>query len=148
MFDTIDRFSGEYRFLSNFYECEIRYGDRTYKTAEHAYQSAKSTDFNYKNGIQNCFTAGQAKRFGRTAKLRPDWELIKCEVMLTILRIKFSDSKLRKLLLDTGDINLVEGNTWGDKFWGVDINTNTGKNVLGILLMKVRDEIKTNAHRK
>ena len=56
------------------------------------------------------------------------------------LRIKFSNPKLRKALLDTGDEYLEEGNTWGDQYWGVC--NGVGKNKLGKLLMKIRQEIK------
>ena len=63
--------------------------------------------------------AGAAKRVGRMLPLRPDWEEVKVRVMETVLRTKFHDPDLRARLLATGEADLVEGNHWGDKFWGV-----------------------------
>ncbi|MBQ6221203.1 MAG: hypothetical protein IJJ44_01130 [Solobacterium sp.] len=37
---------------------------------------------------------------------------------------------------------MVEGNTWNDRCWGVDIRTGTGQNHLGIILMKIRSELR------
>lgn len=45
-------------------------------------------------------------------------------------------------LLATRDRMLIEGNDWGDTFWGmVD---GEGENNLGKILMRVREEIKTD----
>jgi predicted NAD-dependent protein-ADP-ribosyltransferase YbiA (DUF1768 family) len=49
---------------------------------------------------------------------------------------------LGDMLLSTGDELLIEGNTWGDTYWGVDLKTGIGENKLGKILMKVREEIK------
>lgn len=91
-------------------------------------------------------TPGKAKRLGRCCELRPDWESIKDSIMESALKQKFSDPDFQQALLDTGDEWLEEGNTWHDNYWGVchcekcqDI---VGKNTLGKLLMKVRQEIK------
>ena len=59
--------------------------------------------------------------------------------MEEIVRIKFKDEDLRKLLLATCTEELVEGNNWGDKFWVVC--DGQGRNELGKILMKVRREI-------
>lgn len=58
--------------------------------------------------------------------------------MEQILRVKFSDPTLRKLLLDTGNAKLIEGNTWNDTFWGVC--RGKGQNNLGLILQKLRAE--------
>ena len=54
--------------------------------------------------------------------------------------MKFNIPELKQKLLETGNTELVEGNTWGDTFWGV-YNVE-GENILGRLLMKVREELK------
>ena len=59
--------------------------------------------------------------------------------MYQILKSKFQNPELSKLLLETGDCELIEGNTWGDQFWGVC--KGVGENNLGKLLMKVREEL-------
>lgn len=43
------------------------------------------------------------------------------------------------MLINTGDAELIEGNSWGDTFWG-ECN-GIGENNLGKILMKIRKEI-------
>ena len=76
---------------------------------------------------------------GRQVKLRKDWEDIKLQVMENALRLKFQDSTLRKKLIATGDEELIEGNPWEDRYWGVC--NGSGKNKLGKLLMKIRKDL-------
>jgi ribA/ribD-fused uncharacterized protein len=134
---TIDRFWDEYRFLSNFYLCEIKYAGLTYSSTEAAYQSMKVVMgrelFQYMN-------PGQAKKAGSKVAIRHDWEEVKLQVMEEILRVKFSNIELRQALLGTGDAILIEGNTWGDVFWGRC--KGIGENHLGRLLMKIRDDLR------
>lgn len=139
----INEFSGEYRFLSNFWMCPVQYEGYIYPSSEHAYMAAKTTDHVLRRQIADCPTAGDAKKLGRKVQLRPDWEIIKFSVMLEILLDKFKrNTQLGKLLLATGDQELIEGNWWGDKIWGVCLKTNQGENNLGKTLMTVRDLIK------
>ena len=56
--------------------------------------------------------------------------------MKDILMAKFEDVELQRLLYETGDQQLIEGNNWGDRYWG-QVN-GEGKNRLGELLMEVR----------
>lgn len=131
----IDSFSGEYRFLSNFYPSPIKWHDGIYPTVEHIFQAFKTIDPEERDEIRNAKTPGEAKRLGRKVTLRPDWNDIKIEVMNNFLQSKFRIPELRNKLMDTGTRELIEGNTWGDRFWGVD---GTGKNELGKLLMEIR----------
>jgi len=137
---VISHFVGEYRFLSNFYPCRIVWDDEEYPSAEHAFQAAKTLDPLEATSIRKASTPFQAKQRGRKVTLRDDWEEIKDFVMLEILRRKFSVLEFRDRLLATKDANLVEGNTWGDLYWGVC--DGRGKNRLGELLMHVREEQK------
>ncbi len=137
----IDKFFNEHAFLSNFYDSRVFYDGVSYPTVEHAYQAAKTLNPVERSKIRMAKTAGEAKKLGRGVTLRKDWENAKVRVMLDLLREKFSDPGLRHQLLDTGDVELVEGNSWGDKFWGVDSKTGKGKNMLGKLLMQVRMEM-------
>lgn len=138
----IDNFHGPNDFLSNFFLCSVVYEGVEYRSSEHAYQAAKSTDAGERARIQACPTPGLAKREGRKIQnLRPMWDDIKVGVMADILRIKFrKNSYLANLLLSTGDEPLVEGNTWHDTFWGVC--DGRGKNHLGQLLMRIRKELR------
>ena len=142
----IDRFEGPYRFLSNFWECDIYSSEdgAVYKSVEHIFQADKTNDPKEKKTIRDCATPGQAKRAGRKVTLRPDWEKIKLSRMEARVRYKFFTHKdLAELLLATGDEELVEGNDWGDDFWGVILETGKGENHLGKILMKVREELRS-----
>jgi ribA/ribD-fused uncharacterized protein len=137
--DGIYGFQGEYRFLSNFWPATIPYMGFLFPSVEHAYQAAKSFDKDYKRLIRYTSSPFQAKKLGRTAVLRDDWEEVKVLKMEQFLRLKFIDRELKKMLLDTGDKYLEETNTWNDTFWGVC--NGKGQNVLGNLLMRIRKEL-------
>ena len=139
----IDKFDGEYAFLSNYSASPFRINYVLFPTMEHYFQANKADNQNDYLHIAYAPTPGEAKRLGRKIQLRPDWEEIKDNVMLTGLRKKFANPELRNLLLATGDEELVEGNYWGDTYWGVC--NGVGQNKLGKLLMQVREEIKNNA---
>lgn len=137
----INKFSGDYEFLSNFYRRPLPLFDgSTAQTLEHAYQAIKMANQSDYLTVLSCDSPGQAKRIARKLPMRHDWEMIKTSVMLSLLRKKFNEGHLKELLLATGHSELVEGNTWGDKFWGVC--GGEGKNMLGRLLMLVREEVR------
>ena len=137
MVTKIDKFDGtEYGFLSNFYSSPIQYEGIIYPTVEHMFQALKAEDDGTRRKIANASTPGQAKRLGRSVALRGDWEEVKVDVMRTALKLKFSNPTLKAKLLATGEAELIEGNTWNDRFWGVC--GGTGKNMLGTLLMELR----------
>ena len=139
--EKVAEFQGEYRFLSNFWPAEVVYEGITYPTAEHAYQAAKTLDVDARRTIAALATPGEAKSAGRKLKLRDDWETAKFVVMEDVVRLKFTThADLRAKLLATGDGLLEEGNTWGDRVWG--IYQGSGENRLGKILMKVRDELR------
>lgn len=56
--------------------------------------------------------------------------------MTDLCKIKFRDPYLQKLLQDTGDAELIEGNWWHDEFWGVC--NGIGQNQSGKILMVIR----------
>lgn len=145
--EAIRHFRGKYHFLSNFHTCTIvvpgpHDTDWFYATVEHAFQAAKTTDHDEKEDIRLAETPGAAKVKGRNCTLRADWEKVKLSIMFDLLMIKFQDEKMRQMLLDTGDAELIEGNDWHDYYWGVDDTTWRGKNHLGRLLMAVRSVIR------
>lgn len=166
----INRFTGRYRFLSNFYPAAVTLDGVTYSSVEHAYQAAKTLDAHIRlifishylclrcnkrqayesYGCKHCghrgvvfrpVTAGDAKRPGNTLTIRHDWFAIRVRVMEDLVRKKFTThTELGNRLLLTGDEELIEGNTWGDRFWGVC--RGEGENQLGKILMKVRTELR------
>ena len=134
----INEFRGKYYFLSNFYEAPVTWNGLTYLNNEAAFQSAKTFS------DRECFTnldPSSAKKLGRKVQLRSDWENVKDDVMYEICKAKFSqNTELKKGLLSTGNENLEEGNTWGDKIWGTVHGI--GENRLGKLLMRIREELR------
>lgn len=142
---SISRFTGPYQFLSNFYPCEVHFEGIVYPSVEHAYQAAKTTDPDIRAKMARVETAAQVKAVGRTLEHRPDWDdNLKLTTMEHCLREKFlsdhpANEPLKKKLLNTASFDLVEGNTWGDIFWGVC--DGVGLNHLGNLLMTVRREL-------
>jgi len=134
---AIVRFSNEYRFLSNFYPVSILVEDHAFDSVEHAYQAHKTGREDWP--LFNNITPGQAKRLGRRLQIRSDWDQVKLNIMLDLLRKKFTHA-LAHQLLATGDLQLIEGNTWGDVYWGVCAGE--GENHLGKLLMQVRDALR------
>jgi len=134
----IESFTGSYRFLSNFYPSRVQWGPRFFPTVEHAYQAAKCVSWQDAETILGILTPGQAKRYGLSVSLRSDWGHVKLDVMRVLLARKFETIELAKQLLETGDAQLVEGNNWGDEFWGFNTLTGRGLNHLGNLLMAIR----------
>jgi len=133
--NEITSFDGEFRFLSNFH-----YVPHLGTTAEHLYQAAKAADPIDMIRILAAETPGQAKRLGARCKMRENWDHIKIGVMREVIAQKFDDPDLQERLLATGEARLVEGNTWGDTFWGVC--GGVGLNNLGLLLMERRQQLR------
>jgi ribA/ribD-fused uncharacterized protein len=148
MSDAIKEFSGEFGFLSNFFPAKVMFENIMYPTSEHAYQAAKTLDVEERKRIAAIIIPGQAKREGNSLlSIRKDWEQIKVSIMESILRIKFlSNTCLLNKLIATGDKELIEGNWWGDCFWGVC--KGVGENNLGKLLMKIRTDLQKMRGRK
>lgn len=139
---TISSFQGDHSFLSNFWPCVVALDSVEYPSVEHAYVAAKTLDPQVRLKARTCRTPGDVKRLGRKISLRTDWNEIKLSVMSELLDQKFGrHPDLRKRLLATGDRQLIEGNTWGDTFWGVC--NGVGENHLGKLLMKTREKFKS-----
>ena len=134
----IAAFAGKYRFLSNFWPASVIYDGRMYRTVEHAYQAAKTLNPRWREQVAAAISPARAKTIARRSPKRPNWPTVKLEVMEGLLRQKFSDPEMRAALAATRGRDLVEGNTWGDTFWGVC--NGVGENHLGRLLMQIRDE--------
>ena len=136
---AIRQFRGDFFFLSNFYNCPVAYKQLTYTNNEAAFQAQKCVSDTERIQFTK-LSPSEAKRLGRRVSLRKDWEDVKVSIMEEVVRAKFTqNAELADKLLATGDAHLEEGNTWGDKVWGT-VN-GIGANQLGIILMKIRDEI-------
>lgn len=137
MMHKIDSFTGEYYFLSNFYETPVTYDGITYLNNESAFQAQKCKSSAERKMFAD-LNASEAKKLGRKVSLRADWESVKIGAMKEIVQAKFEQhTELAEKLLKTETAYLEEGNTWGDRIWGtVD---GKGANNLGRILMEVRE---------
>ena len=109
--------------------------------SENFIHSVKLVLTNQKRFSYAKMTASEAKKNGRHCKLRSDWEDSKIRIMEEIIWNKFSlNGDLKQKLLETDGCNLVEGNTWNDRFWGV--YKGKGENHLGKILESTRNKLK------
>ena len=137
----ITSFQHPHRWLSNFWPCEVVLEGLKFPHVEGAYVAAKTKDISIRKQVQKIQKPGDCKRFGRTFPLREDWDSVKLEIMEHLLRQKFErESNLADKLISTFPAKLMEGNSWGDTFWGVC--RGKGENHLGKILMKIRSELK------
>lgn len=138
----IKEFHGKYKWLSNFAPVKIVLDNRDYPNVEAAYMSAKSHDTEWKLFcMDKANTPGMIKKRSYLIELREDWEDVKMIVMKICVKQKFRQEPYMQMLSDTGVEHLQEGNMWNDKFWGVCLKTNTGKNMLGEMIMEIRDAL-------
>ena len=132
-----------YAFLSNFHPSTIWIGGKSYPTVEHAYQSHKTLNEDSRELIRTAKDPAIAKKLGRGVEMRPDWDVVKEGLMRDFIREKFGSPFLADQLLATGEAELIHGNTWNDRVWGVC--RGSGENLLGKILMEVRQELKNSS---
>lgn len=133
--------------LSNYYPSPIPAPrGQVAATVEHYFQAAKTTDRSAQDEILAARSPSEATKLGRAVELRPDWDQRRFDVMRRAVAKKFDDHEtgLGLWLARTDPCVLVEGNTWGDTFWGA-VETEPGvwdgDNWLGVLLMVRRSEL-------
>lgn len=137
----IKEFKDEFAFLSNFIAAKVVFNSITFNSVENAYQAAKCKFPEDMNEFIT-ITSGQAKRKGKRIVLRDDWESVKLSIMEDLVTQKFNQEPFKTLLINTNDLVIQEGNSWGDTFWGIDLKTGIGQNHLGKILMKIREGFK------
>lgn len=138
-YSTRDEF-GEF---SNFSAFHVFLKGKVWPTSEHYFQAQKFPDTPHEEEIRLAKSPRIAADMGRSRKrpLRADWESVKDDIMREAVLAKFSQHEsLRKRLLATLDAKLVE-RTYNDSYWA-DGGDGSGKNMLGIILMEVRDQLR------
>ncbi len=142
--DVIGFYPREFYCLDNFSSFKVEYNGYIYATAEEAYQAAKfeGSAPEIVCAIKNSFSAHEAQKIAQNnkEKQRHDWDKVKLSVMENILRAKIQQNPyVLKKLIETNKHIIVEDSPkdgyWG---WGCD---RKGKNMLGQLWMKIRDDI-------
>lgn len=129
--------------FSNFAWYAIELDGKTWPTSEHYFQAQKFAGLPDEEEVRQADRARTAAEMGRDRRrpLRADWNEVKDDVMRQAVLAKFTQhAVLRELLLSTGDATLVE-HTVNDNYWG-DGGDGSGKNMLGRILMEVREELR------
>lgn len=133
--------------FSNLFKRPIVFEGREYPTAEHAYQAGKAAKESVRDWILNAPSpslVAMAAHGLYTWDIAPNWSKVKFDRMRGVLRAKFTQHEdLRELLLSTGDARLVESAKTDNpvnRLWG-EVN-GKGKNMLGVLLMELRSELR------
>ncbi len=157
--EIIFMFRDNERWLSNFWPCkvalpaenimigskEIELPAMEFNSTELAYVARKTLDLNIRKKIQN-MSSGDAKEFSQQEDfpMRDNYESShKLAIMNELVRQKYSDRnpELKEKLIATGNTTIIEGNTWGDTFFGLCLETGVGENWLGRITMQVRNEL-------
>lgn len=142
--------------FSNFAKASFTYLGQEFETTEQAFMYAKAVAFNDQKSISALLVDGitpqQAKGIGRGVQGYVDsvWTKIRYQRMLEVNREKFKIPYYRELLLATGNKEIIECNP-RDTVWSCGLSENDpdslnqglwlGSNLLGKVLMQIRDEI-------
>jgi len=146
MIDQINFYESNkpYGEFSNFARFPVEVDGQVWPTSEHYYQAQKFMTPELQERIRQVGGPGMSKRMGGDRSLgtiRSDWDQVKDDIMRKVVRAKFKQhEELRTLLLSTGDAVIAE-HTKNDKYWG-DGGNGKGKNMLGVILMEVREELR------
>ena len=137
-------FFGPYKWLSNTFPCTVSYQGLVYPSSENAYKAARVfTEY------RAPFTTSSPLEAMSLAETTPrldidQWIPLRVQIMREILFSKFTlNPDLAQKLLETKNAHLEERLWWKDIFWGYDVNLRQGENNLGILLMEVRERLKS-----
>ncbi|WP_081112283.1 NADAR family protein [Bdellovibrio bacteriovorus] len=131
--------------FSNFALFPVHVDNQWWPTSEHYYQAHKYTDPKLIEWVKSAPTPMEAALRGRdkSTPKRADWEARKDSIMEKAVRDKFNRyPDLKELLLSTGEAKIFE-HTQNDCYWG-DCGDRTGKNKLGLLLEKIRSELRAS----
>ncbi|AFY35025.1 NADAR family protein [Calothrix sp. PCC 7507] len=134
----------QYGCFSNFSSHGFVLDDLYWSTSEHYFQAQKFIGTPHVEQIRLVKTPKDAAKMGRerTRPLRPDWEDIKDDIMRKAVLRKFeTHADIREILLDTGNVEIIE-NSPIDSYWGCGAD-GSGKNMLGIILMEVREILRS-----
>ena len=134
------KINDKYGCFSNFSHHAFVINDKMWLTSEHYFQAQKFHGTEYEETIRLLKSPMEVAKMGRDRNLplRVDWEKVKDDIMRKGVFEKFSQNKLiRNILLSTGEEVIIE-KTMDDYYWGCG-KDGSGKNMLGKILMEVRD---------
>lgn len=146
--------AGKFDPLSNFYMADFQVEEVTYKSAEHAYQFKKALAHgkpDLAKMISNAKSPQEAKSLSKYVNCTPEWEQQNDKIMEQILMAKIQQvPAARRALMESRDRVVVEA-VPRQYLWGSGLNSETtshtrregwpGKNMLGDILMHIRDNL-------
>lgn len=136
------KINDEYGCFSNFAHYGFELDGKWWMTSEHYFQAQKFCGTEYEETIRLLDNPMKAAEMGRNRELplRADWEQVKDDIMRKAVLAKFTQNKdIKNVLLSTGKETIVE-NTSNDYYWGCG-KDGSGKNMLGIILMELREKL-------
>ena len=99
MLEYINRFRGEYFFLSNGFESPVTYNEITYGSVEAAYNAQKSLDKNEWIKFSQ-LKPKEARIYGQQVSIRENWNKMRDRYMLIMVRFIRKIGKNMRLALD------------------------------------------------
>ncbi|MGB4967268.1 MAG: NADAR family protein [Candidatus Saccharimonadales bacterium] len=135
--------------LNNWSAHKVDIWGQHFPTLEHAYHWKKyeTTSPEIAAAILSAPSPAAAMAVDRNEgkdKRRSDWDSVKVSSMRSLLRAKFMQNEdARTCLLKTGHKQIVENSPF-DSFWGCG-SDKSGENTMGILLMELREELRSDA---
>lgn len=143
---TTKGFEKGFWYLSNFCETPVTIDGVEYQSAEAAYQAGRCADKVDKLEFAHLDAAAAKKRAHHDIDTRPDWLNFRIGHMKRVVSEKFHQNRELAWALFHLDGELEETNDWHDNFWGnctcPNCRSIPGENMLGKILMEVRDEIR------
>jgi ribA/ribD-fused uncharacterized protein len=137
-----------YGAFSNLFRRSMIFEDVPYSSAEHAFQAGKARRSTVRDWILNAPCPSLVAMAAHNLyywDIVPGWSRGEVARMRTVLLAKFTQHEdLRRLLVSTGNARLIEAPTVDspvNRKWGL-VN-GKGKNMLGVLLMEVRETLRS-----
>lgn len=151
-------FYGKEHSLSQHHPCKFIVGETTYSSSEQFMMAQKALLFNDAeifHKIMNTKDPIRQKRLGRQVIHFKDevWNQHKHRIVYEGNKAKFTQNPtLKEYILETRDMSLVEASP-RDRYWGIGFSAEKaierkkdwGENILGKLLMKLRDDIRIDS---
>lgn len=132
--------SGEHKCFSNFYPIDFKFDGNNFNCSEQAYMYYKSFDKVYRDKILKLSNPFEIKKLGRECELVKGWDDKKVEIMYNVVYAKFSQNDhIKDILLSTGTASIHED--CKDPWWGGGPNYPAGRDLLGKVLMRIRNKL-------
>ena len=154
--ENVIAFYGKDDYMSNHYESKFMLDGSIFRHVEQAMMFLKAKlfgDDEMAMKIFNSYNPKRCKELGRRVRNFEQnvWDDNKCDIVKRCVRAKFKQNvELNKKLRDTKNALIVEASPHDD-IWGVKLHKNDikvtnpnkwkGKNLLGKIIMEVREEI-------